>query len=274
MDQVLRETHEISPEIQGRLTRAGGTNQYGEPNYRIVWGWSRLGWIGGWWTIYDTQGNETGHVFEMRQEPKWLPPWDRWLLEAWRPAEWFGSPWLWKMQTTEYAYGNTGPSLESLGPYPHRGDYIPVTTIDIACRKCWADAGEAGKTDQEKARILGTCMDREFLQVDNRVADTLARMLRRNSEANYWEIRRQVQAQRDFEAKISAELDQQMMQRAGEVTLTKPQLEKIERITAPAIERQLARTARRFHDMTPEQRKLALGRAGRATSFDPQKWVN
>src|SRR3989442_3070001 len=47
MIRVLRETHETPESVRRRLRLAGGINRYGEPNYRAVWGWSRLTWIGG-----------------------------------------------------------------------------------------------------------------------------------------------------------------------------------------------------------------------------------
>jgi hypothetical protein len=45
--QVLRETHDAPASVQQRLTLAGDTNRYGEPNFHVVWGGSRLTWIGG-----------------------------------------------------------------------------------------------------------------------------------------------------------------------------------------------------------------------------------
>ena len=50
MIRVLRESHRAPASVQRRLRLAGGINRYGEPNYRAVWGWDRLGWIGGKWT--------------------------------------------------------------------------------------------------------------------------------------------------------------------------------------------------------------------------------
>ena len=49
MIHVIREQHEPSPAVARRLEIAGGVNRFGRPNYRAVWGWSRLGWIGGKW---------------------------------------------------------------------------------------------------------------------------------------------------------------------------------------------------------------------------------
>jgi hypothetical protein len=262
--QIVRETHACPPEVQDRLTRAGGVNRFGEPNFRVVWNGSRLGWIGGWWTIRDDQGEEIGHRFEMRYEPKWLPPWDRWILETYRPPEWFGSPWLWDLQTTAYAHPPQGlPSLPALGPYPARGDYLFVTSLDEACAKCWARAREEGLTDAEKARILGQCAEREFLQATPRVADTLARMVRRNRERNFLQIRDEIEQMAGMEAALAKKLDAEAMAQAEGVQLSKERLEKIERRMAPAVELALARARRKLEEMTPEMRKAELERANR-----------
>jgi hypothetical protein len=55
--QVLRETHEASASVQQRIARSGGENSFGEPNFRVVWGGSRLTWIGSRWTDRDAHGN-------------------------------------------------------------------------------------------------------------------------------------------------------------------------------------------------------------------------
>src|ERR1700686_234547 len=42
MIQVVRETHRAPASVARRLEIAGGVNRFGRPNYRAVWGWSRL----------------------------------------------------------------------------------------------------------------------------------------------------------------------------------------------------------------------------------------
>jgi hypothetical protein len=44
--EVLREAHRTPESVARRLLIAGGTNRFGEPNYRAIWGWNRLAWIG------------------------------------------------------------------------------------------------------------------------------------------------------------------------------------------------------------------------------------
>ena len=119
MIHILRETHDAPPSLQLRLARAGGPNRFGEPNFRAVWGWSRLAWIGGKWTDTDAHGNITREIAELRQVPKYLP-FDRWHIERWMPPESYGSPEQWYAQTIER---DGGISIPALGPYPQRGDY-------------------------------------------------------------------------------------------------------------------------------------------------------
>lgn len=126
--RVTRETHETPASVQERATRAGGVNRYGEPNFRVVWGGSRLAWIGGRWTDRDANGNQVREAVELRRVPKYLPE-DRWHIERWVPAESYGSPEQWFAQTTEI---EDGVRVAALGPYPSRGDYEHCFTLESA----------------------------------------------------------------------------------------------------------------------------------------------
>lgn len=123
--RVIRETHDAPVRLQLSLARAGGFNRFGEPNFRIVWGWSRLTWIGGKWTDKDEHGSVTREVVELRQVPKYFP-FERWHIERWMPPESYGSPRQWYAQTIER---EDGISIPALGPYPHRGDYEHCFTL-------------------------------------------------------------------------------------------------------------------------------------------------
>lgn len=125
MIQVTRETHQASASIQRRIARAGGSNRYGEPNFRAVWGGSRLTWIGGRWRDRDAHGNATREMIELRQVPKYFPL-DRWHIERWTPPESYGSPALWYAQTMET---EDGIRIPALGPYPSRGEYEHCFTL-------------------------------------------------------------------------------------------------------------------------------------------------
>src|SRR5579871_6932287 len=125
MIRVLRETHEAPADVAREVASAGGRNLYGEPNYRAVWGWSRLDWIGGKWEDRDAAGNLLREAVEVRREPKYLPH-DRWHIERWMPPESYGSPEAWHAETREFAGGR---SVAALGPYPSRGDYEHCFTV-------------------------------------------------------------------------------------------------------------------------------------------------
>jgi len=122
---ILRETHDPPPQVAERLLRAGGINRVGEANYRAVWGWNRLAWIGGKFEDRDADGNLLREVVELRREPKY-PAVNRWHIERWMPPESYGSPRQWYAQTLERENGVCVPAL---GPFPYRGDYEHCFTL-------------------------------------------------------------------------------------------------------------------------------------------------
>jgi hypothetical protein len=126
MITILRETHTPPENVIHRLRSAGGANRYNEPNYRVIWGWNRLAWIGGKFEDRDDDGNLLREVVELRQEPKY-PQLNRWHIERWLPAESYGSPKSWYAQTIERL---AGQSIPALGPYPERGDYEHCFTLE------------------------------------------------------------------------------------------------------------------------------------------------
>lgn len=126
MIRVLRETHDTPEAVARQLELAGGRNRFGEPNYRAVWGWNRLAWIGGKFEDRDEQGNLLRERVELRKEPKY-PAVNRWHIERWVPPEVYGSPRAWYAQTNESANGQT---VAALGPYPDRGDYEHCFTLE------------------------------------------------------------------------------------------------------------------------------------------------
>lgn len=123
---VLRESHDTPEVVAQRLELAGGRNRLGEPNYRAVWGWNRLAWIGGKFEERDpATGSFLREVVELRQEPKY-PAVNRWHIEKWMPPEAYGSPRAWYAQTVER---ENGISIPALGPYPSRGEYEHCFTL-------------------------------------------------------------------------------------------------------------------------------------------------
>jgi hypothetical protein len=123
---VVRETHDTPEAVAHRLERAGGINRFSEPNYRAVWGWNRLAWIGGKFEDRDEQGSLLRERIELRKEPKY-PSVNRWHIERWLPPETYGSPRAWYAQTVER---ENGISIPALGPYPSRGEYEHCFTLE------------------------------------------------------------------------------------------------------------------------------------------------
>ena len=173
---VVRETHEPPESVVHALTLAGGKNPFGEPNYRAVWGWNRLTWIGGKFEEHDpATGSLLREVAELRQEPKY-PAVNRWHIEKWLPAEAYGSPRAWWAQTVEMANGR---SIPTLGPYPARGDYEHCLTLE----------GKSG----------------EFVQLTVTAAEHIARAIEWSRKHPKWKSRRSLydregRADRDYEA--------------------------------------------------------------------------
>ena len=127
MIRVLRETHEAPTNVAQRLRNAGGINRFGEANYRAIWGWNRLAWIGGKFEERDpATGSLLREIVELRQEPKY-PQVNRWHIERWVPPEAYGSPRTWYAQTIER---ENGVSIPALGPYPSRGEYEHCFTLE------------------------------------------------------------------------------------------------------------------------------------------------
>lgn len=99
--------------FQDRLTRTGGRNRYGAPNFIIVWGQSWTVRRGGIW-------NDGEHYFKgYRDEVEDKRP--CWVLKQWNAPELYGSPALWFAQNRDE---NSG--LQILGDFPWRGQYETV----------------------------------------------------------------------------------------------------------------------------------------------------
>jgi hypothetical protein len=128
--RVLREQHWAPGSVARRLAIAGGTNRFGEPHYRAVWGWSRLAWIGGKWEDRNAAGELIRETVELRLVPKYEPH-DRWHIERWLPPEAYGSPRDWYAQTLEREGGPASlfAGVPALGPYPVRGEYEHCCTL-------------------------------------------------------------------------------------------------------------------------------------------------
>jgi hypothetical protein len=129
--------HRACPKgVVRELELAGGVNPYGEPMFRVVWGWDRIVPIHGEWqefeqclaTLTDKLTGVVGSrivtrlkrsVIETRHVPKYLPA-NCWHLEMWRPASEYGTREDWEKLGEEVLDGMT---VNTSGPYPERGEY-------------------------------------------------------------------------------------------------------------------------------------------------------
>ena len=122
----------------------GGFNIFGEPNYRLVWGWSRHEFRAGEFHEFDDSGNWTGVRLDIRKEPRY-PQRDRFHLEVWMPPNTYGTLEAWYTLTRRIVGGHF---VEHLGEYPSRGDYEQVSVCQTA------DGGFVLPTEQATRDII------------------------------------------------------------------------------------------------------------------------
>lgn len=99
------------PEFQARLTRVGGINRYGEPNFLLVWGESYTVRRGGVWEQDD--GTYFRGYRDVVEDGR-----PCWVLKQWKPPEIYGTPGMYFLENRDEATG-----LQILGDYPWRGRY-------------------------------------------------------------------------------------------------------------------------------------------------------
>lgn len=229
---VLREQHEAPEWAQRLLVLAGGLNRFGKPNYRWVWGASRLSWIGGMWTDWTPGGSVLRQVFEMRHIPKYEPL-NRWHLEKWLPPELYGSPRMWAMTTIE-THGSH--SLPALGPYPQFGEYEHSLTLDEPCHLCI------------RAKNPGKCEHRGFVQLTPEIAFRMARAIEFQRKFSDGERGAALEAARQRDAMQDDNAIDEMLG-ADPVQIPKARQEYLDRVIAPRLRWQAAvnkRSGNRF----------------------------
>lgn len=151
------EHHTCPGHVAEQLRLAGGINPFGEPLFRVVWGYDRIVPLHGEWQEFEqfmvkitavpadikpapgepevlipkNLGIVAGDsqtrlvtklkrsVIETRFVPKYLPG-NCWHLEMWRPPEEYGTPEQWSKAGVEVLGLLT---VDTAGPYPARGEY-------------------------------------------------------------------------------------------------------------------------------------------------------
>jgi hypothetical protein len=110
-----------SSRLQRFCREAGGLNPFGGPVYRLAWAPSRLTWMAGKWRIDDEQGNFKFWHIDCGWAQKYPQFGERFILEVWKDAESYGSPFEWERMNGQLE--EDGQILGKLGPYPAMGDY-------------------------------------------------------------------------------------------------------------------------------------------------------
>lgn len=103
------------PEFQDAFTRQGGTNQYGEPIFKLVWAQDETQRTGGYWAKDGYVGYRDFLIGG--GDPCWM-------LMMWKPAESFGSASRWYWYHRDEATG-----LQELGQYPYSGQYVVIQKL-------------------------------------------------------------------------------------------------------------------------------------------------
>lgn len=116
--QVGKETRKCPAEFQDRLTRIFGSNQFGDPLFRIAWGQTETIRLGTLWT--DRAGNDRAGYRECYMQggsPCWC-------ILQWKSPKYFGNPDLYYIQNYDEPSG-----LSTCGEYPYRGRYIVLQAL-------------------------------------------------------------------------------------------------------------------------------------------------
>lgn len=151
---VKEHDKKVPEEVQERLTLLGGRNLYGEPRFRLSWANARLGWRLSRVVQRGEKGSIPRSVVEWRLVPKYPFAKDRFVVEVYHPAEWYGSPEAWKEARTKVV---KGVALFPEGPYPSRGDY---ELFDVLYAEEGPAPGSSLVSDVAKASPLGTTRHR------------------------------------------------------------------------------------------------------------------
>jgi hypothetical protein len=130
--------------FQDRITRAGGKNRYGDPNFKLVWSQSETMRAGGVWPEDHFAGYRQVYVANGCPYP---PRHGYWMLLEWDGPETFGGEGLWFFLHRDETTG-----LSTLGPFPHRGRY------KIAAKLVWTSFND-GKMEIEPWPLNSAIID-------------------------------------------------------------------------------------------------------------------
>ena len=119
---------EPPPDVAAYVTRYGGRNLYGEPNFRIVWGGNRTAFKTRRFRDQSERGAVLHDAIECRESLKYPKYREHWVLEWWKsPMEFCGGDKeLWYAANTGSLDGIPIPPQEA---FPSRGSYEFLTVF-------------------------------------------------------------------------------------------------------------------------------------------------
>ena len=192
-------------EVIEALTRWGGTNEFREPNWRIILAENHLVQRSGMWTefaddteqtSFETVGKEIRYQHReiapdaIRIGTYWVPLYQvrGWVLERWFPATAFGSREQW-----ESALSQDGVT-PMMGPYPERGGYFMLSGGGPWSEIPPLEGIRASIADWENSAHLHGHVDPEAIDLATRKAAYEEEVL---EEAKYDAFLREVTYQRE-----------------------------------------------------------------------------
>src|SRR5215475_8159041 len=165
------------PHYQEKLTRAGGVNRYGTPNFRIDWGQTYTVRRGGIWDSGDYYFRGYRDEFEDGRSC--------WVLRQFNPPELYLSPEIW---FRENRCPKTG--LQLLGDYHWRGQYEAIQPL------VWRG-------------LINDRMVVEHMPLNGLIVDILIRMVIKYRELQDWRKRIAIEEirhrkERELDSKIES----------------------------------------------------------------------
>lgn len=128
---VCTSVNDLTPpaDVQAYLTKYGGRNLFGEPNFRVVWSNSRVVKRTRRFVDLDQYGSVVRETVATRFIQRYNYPHtrDRFIIERWQPASFYGDPETWQRKNSKWIDGHL---VQPIGDYPSRGDYEHVDTVE------------------------------------------------------------------------------------------------------------------------------------------------
>ena len=163
-----REQLRAPKDVQERLTRAGGRNFFGGPNFKLTWGWEPNEFI------YNLREG----FYELR--PRYIRNQDRWRIEKWFGPDYYGTPRTWDYFYTQVIDGH---KINLLGPFPTFGAYEQFCTLETPHQPSKEDC--KWKEDRDCP-----CGGASYVSLTPSMIDEMVGLVERSRDVNIWERKR------------------------------------------------------------------------------------